>query len=445
VSPASRTDKTRERALLILQSTERGGFADPLLDEARREFPARDCALILELVYGVLRNRSLLDWTLDRFSEKPVAKTDAGTRNILRLALYQMLFLDRVPVSAAVNTAADLAKTYGKKPGYVNGLLRKIERNRAALPLPAEDNPLSRLSTIHSHPAWLVRRWLERFGMQRTEEALGRNNRPAPLVIRINTLKGSRDVLLSLLDAQGASGRATACSPAGIEILSSPGIATLPAYRDGRFLVQDEAAQLVSLLLSPAPGDTVLDACAAPGGKATHLAELMRDEGRVVALESDKKRVARINENSGRLGLSIVKPVTGDATTYREGTYDGILVDAPCSGLGVLRRHPDGRWTKTEESLKERAELQKKILKNCAKLLKPGGVLVYATCTTEPEENEDVVNAFIASSGGGFHIDDPRPYLPDAAAGLVGPDSFFRTFPDAPSMDGFFAARIVKG
>jgi 16S rRNA (cytosine967-C5)-methyltransferase len=445
VSPASRTDKTRERALLILQSTERGGFADPLLDEARREFPARDCALILELVYGVLRNRSLLDWTLDRFSEKPVAKTDAGTRNILRLALYQMLFLDRVPVSAAVNTAADLAKTYGKKPGYVNGLLRKIERNRAALPLPAEDNPLSRLSTIHSHPAWLVRRWLERFGMQRTEEALGRNNRPAPLVIRINTLKGSRDVLLSLLDAQGASGRATACSPAGIEILSSPGIATLPAYRDGRFLVQDEAAQLVSLLLSPAPGDTVLDACAAPGGKATHLAELMRDEGRVVALESDKKRVARINENSGRLGLSIVRPVTGDATTYREGTYDGILVDAPCSGLGVLRRHPDGRWTKTEESLKERAELQKKILKNCAKLLKPGGVLVYATCTTEPEENEDVVNAFIASSGGGFHIDDPRPYLPDAAAGLVGPDSFFRTFPDAPSMDGFFAARIVKG
>jgi 16S rRNA (cytosine967-C5)-methyltransferase len=171
----------------------------------------------------------------------------------------------------------------------------------------------------------------------------------------------------------------------------------------------------------------------------------MRDKGRVVALESDKKRVARINENSSRLGLSIVKPVIGDAAVYREGTYDKILIDAPCSGLGVLRRHPDGRWTKTEESIKERAVLQKKILKNCAKLLKPGGVLVYATCTTEPEENEDVVNTFVAASGGEFRIDDPQPFLPDAAAALVRPDGFFRTFPDAPSMDGFFAARIVKG
>jgi len=444
VSPASRTDKPRERALTILQSTERGGFADPLLDEARREFNARDSAFILEMVYGVLRNRSLLDWTLDRFSEKPIAKTDAGTRNILRVALYQMLFLDRVPVSAAVNTAADLAKTHGKKPGYVNGLLRSVERNRTALPLPAEDNPLSRLSIIHSHPAWLVRRWMERFGMQRAEEFLRRNNRPAPLIIRTNTLKGSRDELVSLLETQGASIRATACSPAGIEILSSPGIAALPAYRDGWFLVQDEAAQIVSFLLSPAPGETVLDACAAPGGKATHLAELMKNEGRVIALESDKKRGARISENSSRLGLSIVKPMTGDAAAYREGTYDKILIDAPCSGLGVLRRHPDGRWTKTEASIRERSGLQKKILKNSSKLLKPGGVLVYATCTTEPEENESVVNTFVASSGGEFRIDDPRPHLPDAAASLVGTDEFFRTFPDAPSMDGFFGARMIR-
>ena len=445
MSPASPTDRPRERSLSILQSTERGGFADPLLDEARREFNARDCAFILELVNGVLRNRSLLDWTLDRFSEKPVAKTDAATRNILRLSLYQMLFLDRVPVSAAVNTAADLAKTYGKKPGYVNGLLRRIERNRAALPLPAEDDPLSRLSVIHSHPAWLVRRWLERFGMQQAEEMLSRNNQPAPLIIRTNTLKGSRDELLSLLEAQGASARATACSPAGVELLSSPGIASLKAYRDGWFLVQDEAAQLVSLLLSPEPGETVLDACAAPGGKATHLAELMRDNGRVIALESDRKRAARIGENSGRLGLTIVKPVIGDAAAYREGMYDRILVDAPCSGLGVLRRHPDGRWTKTEESIRERAALQAKILKNCAKLLKPGGMLVYATCTTEPEENESVINDFIAASGGEFRIDDPRPFLPDAAAAFVGSDGFFRTFPKVPAMDGFYGARMVRG
>ena len=445
MSPASRTDRPRGRALSILRSVERGGFADPLLDASRREFDARDSAFIVELVYGVLRNRSLLDWTLDRFSDKPVAKTDAATRNILRLALYQMLFLDRVPASAAVNTAADLAKTQGKKPGYVNGLLRKVERNRAALPLPPEDNPLSRLSVIHSHPAWLVRRWMERFGMQRTDEALGRNNLPAPLIIRTNTRRGSRDELLSLLEAQGASARPTACSPAGIELLSSPGgITALGAYRDGWFLVQDEAAQLVGLLLAPAPGDSVLDACAAPGGKATHIAELMDDRGEVIALESDAQRIDRIHENRGRLGLTIVKPVLGDALDFRKGTYDRILIDAPCSGLGVLRRHPDGRWNKTEEGIRERAALQKKIMMNCAKLLKPGGVLVYATCTTEPEENDDVVNSFIAASGGGFRIDDSRPFLPGTAVRFVGADGFFRTFPDAPFMDGFFAARMIR-
>jgi len=188
----------------------------------------------------------------------------------------------------------------------------------------------------------------------------------------------------------------------------------------------------------------VLDACAAPGGKATHLAELMGDQGSVVALESDKKRIGKISANSSRLGIRIIRPVLGDATTYREGTYDRILIDAPCSGLGVLRRHPDGRWAKTEESISERASLQKKILENCAKLVRPGGVLVYATCTTEPEENEAVVNAFVATSRGEFRVDDPRPYLPDTAAALVGSDGFFRTFPDAPLMDGFFGARIIK-
>lgn len=442
--PAQRTDRPRDRALAVLRSVERGGFADPLLDETRRDFNSRDSAFILELVYGVLRNRALLDWTLDRFSDKPVAGTDAATRNILRLALYQMLFLDRVPVSAAVNTATELAKIHGKKSGYVNGLLRSVERNRNSLPLPPEDNPVSHLSVRHSHPAWLVRRWLDRFGIRRTADALSGNNGPAPLVIRTNRQRGSRDALLALLEAQGASARATAFSPAGIEVLSSPGIASLEAYRDGWFMVQDEAAQLVSLLVAPRAGETVLDACAAPGGKAAHLAELMDDRGAVVALENDAKRIGRISENVSRLDLTIVQPVLGDAEAFRGGLYDRILVDAPCSGLGVLRRHPDGRWNKTEEGIAARAALQKKILKNCAKLLKPGGILVYSTCTTEPEENEDVVRAFVASSGGGFTIDDPRPSLPRAAGRFISADNFLRTFPDAPFLDGFFTVRLVR-
>jgi 16S rRNA (cytosine967-C5)-methyltransferase len=198
------------------------------------------------------------------------------------------------------------------------------------------------------------------------------------------------------------------------------------------------------MMVAPKSGEAVLDACAAPGGKATHLAELMGNRGSVIALDSDAGRLNRVAENSTRLGTTIVRPMAGDATLYRETLFDKVLVDAPCSGLGVLRRHPDGRWTKGEKLVAERQAVQRKILANCAKLLKPGGALVYATCTTEPEENEDLINAFIASGRGEFRIDDPRPYLPPSAGPLIGSEGFFRTFPDEPSLDGFFGARLVR-
>jgi 16S rRNA (cytosine967-C5)-methyltransferase len=444
VSPASPTDKPRQRALSILQSTERGGFADPLLDEARRGFNARDSAFILELVYGVLRNRARLDWTLDRASAKPVSTTDAWTRNILRLGAYQLLFLDRVPHSAAVNTSTELAKQHGKKSGYVNGLLRTVERNRNTLSLPSDADPAKRFSVHYSHPEWLVLRWLRRYGVERTEAYLRENNRPSPLVIRTNTLRATRDELKRMLVSEGADARETAYSPVGLELLGSPGLLNLASFRNGLFLVQDEAAQLIGMMLAPEPGESVLDACAAPGGKATHIAGLMGNQGALVALDNDPGRMARVRENSARLGTTIIRPVTGDAATYHDGPFDRVLVDAPCSGLGVLRRHPDGRWTKDEKTIGERQAMQMAILENCAGLLKPGGVLVYATCTTEPEENEAVVGAFVAASNTEFRIDDPRPHLQGAAAKLIGSDGFLRTFPDTPLMDGFFGARLIK-
>jgi 16S rRNA (cytosine967-C5)-methyltransferase len=444
VRPVAQKDRPRERALAVLCGAERGTFADSLLEAARREFEGRDSAFILELVYGVLRHRSLLDWTLDRFSANPLGTTDIETRNILRLGAYQLLFLDRVPASAAVNTSTELSKEYGRKSGYVNGLLRSLERSRNALPPPAFDDPVRQLSVRYSHPEWLVRRWVARFGRERTGKLLTACNRPAPLIIRTNILRATRDELKQALVAEGADARETLYSPAGLELLSSPGLNNLAAFLEGRFLVQDEAAQLVGMMVAPAQGDTVLDACAAPGGKATHLAELMGNRGSVVALDSDAGRLNRVAENSARLGTTIVRPVVGDAAKYREALFDKVLVDAPCSGLGVLRRHPDGRWTKGEKIVAERRTVQRNILKNCATLLKPGGALVYATCTTEPEENEDLINAFIASGRGEFRIDDPRQYLPPQAHPLVGPDGFFRTFPDEPSLDGFFGARLVR-
>jgi 16S rRNA (cytosine967-C5)-methyltransferase len=442
--PVHRRDKPRERALAILCEAEGGAFAGPLLDEMRRSFGGRDSAFILELVYGVLRNRSLLDWMLEQFSAQPLDSTDVRTRNLLRMGAYQILLLDKVPARAAVGTSTELAKRHGRKPGYVNGLLRNVIRNRDALRPPATVDPVHSLSILHSHPAWLVRRWVDRFGAGPTAQVLQDNNRPARLMVRCNVLRTTTRDLLASLIAGGAEVQGARYSPVAIEVLSSPGIRDLAAYRDGMFLVQDEAAQLIGFLLSPRPGETVLDACAAPGGKATHLAELMGNRGTIVALDNDPVRIPRIVENSERLGATIIRPVQGDAAAFREGPYDKVLVDAPCSGLGVLRRHPDGRWTKPESIVGDHAAVQQRILENCAKLVRPGGVLVYATCTTEPEENDNVVGRFRDSSSGEFIIEDPRPYLPGPARELVDDQGFFRTFPGHPDMDGFYAVRMMR-
>ncbi len=437
-------DKPREKAADILRHAEEGFFADSSIEEARQSFGARDSAFILELVYGTLRNRARLDWALNLLSTLPLEKTDTWTRNILRMGAYQLLFLDRVPASAAVNTSTNLAKVHGKKPGYVNGLLRNLDRKRSTIAFPGLEDPIQRMTVLYSHPEWLVRRWLDRYGGQTTEALLDSNNRPAPLVIRCNTLKATRDHLKAALASQGVESRETLYSSVGLEILSSPGFRILPAYKQGWFMVQDEAAQLVSLLLSPVPGETVLDACAAPGGKAAHLAELMGDRGTIVALENDPARIPRIEVNTARLGLHIIISEKGDATQYHGGTFDKVLIDAPCSGLGVLRRHPDGRWIKNERIIRERAAVQQRILENCASLLKPGGALVYATCTTEPEENEEIITDFLTNNGSDFTIDDPRPFLPRQATVFVDNTGFFRTFPNGAGMDGFFGVRLIR-
>jgi 16S rRNA (cytosine967-C5)-methyltransferase len=444
VNPVAHKDNPRENALVILRRVEEGAFADTSLEQTRQDFDARDSAFILELVYGTLRNRALLDWILNRFSAQPVEKTDRWTRNILRLGAYQMLFLDKVPVSAAVNTSVELAKQYGKKHGYVNALLRNLDRGRGAITYPGPGDKARELAVLYSHPEWLVRRWTERFGAETTEAFLLANNRPAPLVIRTNTLRTTRNELKATLGSEGVTTVETKYSPVGLEIVAESGIQALASYRKGWFMVQDQAAQLISLMLAPQPGETVLDACAAPGGKAAHLSEIMQDRGTLVALDADAGRIEKIRENIRRLGITIIKTVQGDAARYAEEKFDKILIDAPCSGLGVLRRHPDGRWNKSMRTISDRRILQMQILKNCAGLLKPGGAFVYATCTTEPEENEDVIADFMHTRSKEFMIDDPRPYLPPAAAPLVGSDGFFRTFPREPEMDGFFGVRMIK-
>jgi len=437
----------RQIAFAVLRRVEEGGaYASRALDAALASAGAlepREAGLATELVYGTLRRALALDAALEPHLSRPLAQVDAPARVALRMGAYELLYLGTAP-HAAVSQAVDLARAadHGRASGFVNAVLRALSRAAPIAPPPLEADPAGHVAAVEALPRWLAEEWVAFLGASEALALAAAMNRPAPLCLR----SPRRDALLERLRAAGIGATPAVRAPSALLVAGASVGAVARAAGGLPFQVQDEAAQLVSLLAAghlAGRRARVLDACAAPGGKATHIAELMENKGEIVALELDEKRIARIRENCDRLGITIVRSVTGDASLYRDDVFDRVLIDAPCSGLGVLRRHPDGRWTKTGDSIRERAKLQAKILANCAALVKPGGVLVYATCTTEPEENEEIVNNFLAKHPA-FALDDPLPLLPPSTSKLVSADRFFRTFPDEPSMDGFFAARIIR-
>lgn len=428
--------------------------ADELLDAglARAGLDPRDCALVHELVYGVLRHRASLDWRLGLIADRPVERLPLVVRAALWLGAYQLLHLDRVPASAAVDESVALAKRLpgGHWAGFVNAVLRRLAKEPAP-PWPSpEAEPLRYLSLRYSCPSWLVARWLARFGPAKAEEACRATTMVPPLTVRANSLRTTREALAEALAAEGCAVRPTAVSPVGLLVEKRGLVAGLPQFAQGLFYVEDEAAQLVVRLVDPRPGELVLDACAAPGGKATHLAELMGDRGEVVALDRSEARLARLRENCRRLGVHIVRPLVADAADERldhpalARPFDRVLVDAPCSGLGVLRRHPEGKWRKGEADLPAHHAAQARLLDRTARLLRPGGVLVYSTCSPEPEENEQVVDEF-CDRHPEFRRESVEPWLPPDGSGLVTVRGDLSTqfSPDA-AMDAFFAARLRK-
>jgi 16S rRNA (cytosine967-C5)-methyltransferase len=384
-----------------------------------------------------------------RFTTHAGRRQSIKLKNLLRLGAYQILFLDRVPASAAVNESVRLAKAFGEGAiaGFVNAVLRAVTRAET-IPLPDPvDDPILHLSVKYSHPEWLVTRWLARLGPERTVALCAASNEIPPVTVRVNLLRTTRDALTAELSRAGIEVTACRVSPTGLMLRGVALLTELPAYRRGEFYVQDEAAQLVGLAVDPKPGERILDACAAPGGKSTHLAELMDDRGEITAADAGAKRLERIVENANRLGLTSIRPVmadlTGDSSVLGLTPYDRILVDAPCSGLGVLRRNPEAKWYKTEEVIRKMAALQLKILAKAGTLLKPGGVLVYSTCTTEPEENENVVGAFRARHPG-FRLESLKSVWPESP-GLVTPEGYLNTTLNPYRMDHFFAAKLIKG
>jgi 16S rRNA (cytosine967-C5)-methyltransferase len=445
VLKAGPVSQARYEALHILMRVERDrAFADIALEHAleRARLDPRDAALCTEIVYGTLRWRRHLDWRLAPHLNRPLAKLDPWVRALLRLTVYQLVFLDRVPRWAAVDEAVSAARLKSRVPGpaeFVNGVLRSFTRAPAP-PRPPAD-PAEAAGVRWSFPDWMAARWITRYGPDEAERLMAALNERPPVTIRANTLRTSREELAARLrDEELAETDPTALAPEGLRVRRGA-VGRWSAFASGWCSIQDEASMLIARLLDPQPGELVADACAAPGTKSTHLAQLMGNRGRIVAMDAHAARLRLLNQAATRLGISIIETHAGGVAAVSgrwKNRCDRVLVDAPCSNLGVLRRNPDVKWKREESDLGRLAEKQQGILTVAAGLAKPGGRLVYATCSLEPEENDEVVRAFLDTHAD-WRVDAPAdfPVAPDAG-GVI------RCLPHVHGTDGFTAVRLVR-
>lgn len=445
----SRSSDPRFLALEILLRVEQGAYADLSLDETLRRHSAldpRDRGLLTELVYGVLRRRGRLDYALAKHCSQSLTKLESQVLQTLRLGAYQLLELERIPPSAAVNTSVNLVKQMGlqRASGFVNGVLRGLLRGLPDLAWPEPGKkPLEYLEHVGSLPRWLAQRWLRSYGAEAAIELAEALLQPAPLTLRCNTLRVQRKELLETLRRQDIAARSCRFAPEGVLLENRQALDVLPA---DWFQVQDEASMLVAHLLQVQPGEAILDCCAAPGGKTTHLAALGNNELQILAMELHRQRLALIEKGARRLGCQGIETRAWDMTRaprfLEVKSFDRILVDAPCSGLGVLRHNPEIRWRREPGSLPGLAELQQALLAQAVPLLKPGGVLVYSVCTPSREETTEVVAAFLETHPQ-FVVQDLRQLLPDWSE-LCDDQGQMSIWPGHAEMDGFFAVRMRK-
>lgn len=436
----------RRLAWDILRAVEEGAFADAELARRFRKqaLDERDRGLATQLVYGTIAWQGLCDHVLETLGRSP-NKLDTAVLTLLRLGLFQILKLDRVPDFAVVDTAVDLSKRHrnGGAAGLVNALLRRFLREEKTVRIPPDASVTERLAILYSHPAWMVDLWVRMLGVDDATDLLTANNQPAPTVLRVNSKRTSREDVISLLQPMAA--RPAALSPVAVECKLRGPLTALPAYRKGLVTAQGQASQLVGFLATPGSSGSVLDACAAPGGKATHIAERGPGGTRITALDRSHSGLVLLRKSAARLGLAVAT-ICSDARSLpltADTDFDSVLLDAPCSGLGTLRQHPEIRWRRHPRDIRELATKQSSMLAELASHVKPGGTLVYSTCTIVAEENQDRIGAFLHAHPG-FTIDDPRPYLPETARHLVGDDGFLRTYPHRDDTDGFFAARMTR-
>ncbi|MBT3806545.1 MAG: 16S rRNA (cytosine(967)-C(5))-methyltransferase RsmB [Desulfobacula sp.] len=405
------------------------------------------------LIFGVLRHRGSIDWTLSTFSKTPLKKLNITLLYLLRIALFQIQYLDRIPAFAAINTTVDIAKKLlGKKAaGFINAVLRNAADNFSKVAFPdIKKNKSKFISIKFSLPLWLSKKWNHAFGFEKVCRLCQQINTIPQITLRTNTSKNNRQSLAKELSFVAKNIQLTEYASQGISFTNpSIPIQEFETFKLGLFQIQDEAAQIVTDFLAPVPNEKILDACAGLGGKTGHIAQLMENKGTIIASDVDPKKLESLEIESKRLGIDIIhtKPLNLLKTSIKDFNFyfDRVLIDAPCTGLGVLRRNPDTKWDRSKNDIARLSGQQKKMLNSAANLVKPGGLLVYAVCSCEKEENEDVIHHFL-NKRKDFSIDkDFKSNNYDSLiTSLISGEGFLKTYPDANNMDGFFAARLKR-
>ena len=440
----------RRTALRVLIDTERrhGRELKPGLDAAlsASDLTPQDLRLAAELVYGSVRWKRRLDRITNNLARRP-DRISAEGRCLLRMGIYQLLLMDGIPPHAAVYETVELAAGTGVPRGFINAILRQVQRDGDPLRYPDRDEkPVQFLGARYSYPDWIVQRWVDRFGVDEAERLCVAHNEPAPMTLRTNLRRTTRPELVQALiaaDVRAEPGRHT---DTAVHAAHVPPLPDFEPFAEGLFTVQDESSQLVTQLLDPQPGEVVLDVCAAPGGKTTHVAERMDDRGRIVANDPSPDALDRLRENAQRLGLASIETRAHDGAEpipELQNGADRVLVDAPCTSLGILRRHAEGRWLKRDEDARSLAAIQSGLLANAANHVRPGGVLVYGVCTDSHEETTDVIERFLAEHPA-FTLEpaqDRLHSLPDNAYTEKGE---LTMAPHRHGTDGFYAVRVRR-
>lgn len=443
------TKNIREQIVNLLLEIERDkSYAQLALKNELKDITGPDKGFMTEVVYGTLKYQIKLDYIIDQFSKTPARKMKPLIRQIFRMSVYQLMYLDKVPASAVINEAVKIAKKrkFQALSGFVNGVLRTIDRERNNIKYPSRDKETLRyLSVMYSIPEWMIATWLKSYDLEKVEAICSALNERAQVCIRVNTLKASKEEVIKCLEAEGVTVTPGEFLEEAMYLKNVDNIQNMPSFKEGLWTVQDESAMLVGKVIAPQSGERILDLCSAPGGKSIHMAEIMKNEGEIISCDIHPHKLELIAKNAARMGATIIKPTLQDGTVFNEAfveSFDRILVDAPCSGLGIMKRKPDIRYNKELTDLEDIAQIQRAILTQAVKYLKPNGVLVYSTCTISKEENEEMVDFMTGELG--LELNEIVDTIPKVLQKEVKQGSMIQILPQIAGTDGFFIAGLKK-